>query len=161
MRFLVLIILNFILVSSCNCDCENEDCRVNIAGKPITVVSNVTGKSGTYISPDSVYNIQQTSALVDLKIVSISPCHEILGFGHTWSEFNSTPTLDFSSYVDYGEINKDNFTSNYIITSLLRDLSPNTNYYVRSWLAVDVSYQDCSVERIIFYSDDVKKFKTL
>ncbi|MCC6448847.1 MAG: hypothetical protein IT215_09220 [Chitinophagaceae bacterium] len=161
--FILITLFWLIIFYSCDCECENEDCRVDVNNQTIQVVSNVQGRRGTYISPDSILNITRTGAIVTLKIFSISPCHNIIGYGHIWS---TSPNATFESlirdfnYKDYGEIDKSIFDKNLSIGSYMTNLLPNTVYYVKSWIVIDVTHLDCSIERQIIYNNEIK-FRTL
>lgn len=155
-----LLFIGALILSSCECECKMDECRINALGKPITIYSNVSGGQGTHITPDTIWKVLNTSATVNLTIKRIGRCHKVLGFGHVWSR-QEVPLLDFDKFTDFGSINAEDFKEDIKIGSILMDLTPKTNYYVRSWVAVDVSNVDCTVERTVYYNDVILKFTTL
>lgn len=142
---------------SCEDECDYPECSISLTGTPIVVSANVSGGSGTHITPDVIdsTSITTESATVTFKVKRIGKCHVVLGHGHVWSSSNSVPTLGNDNYSDY----ENNVNFNDEISTVIRDLTPNTRYWVRSWIAIEI--QDCSRQRVVFYNDKSTEFTTL
>lgn len=156
----LLLIIPFVIMASCKeeSDCVVPECGSSISsGTSISVTKNVSGGEGTQISPDSIdaASITSTSAVVKNQIKKIGQCHEVIGYGHTWSSKNASPRIGVDWFVDY----QNNVNFNDEVATLMSDLTPGTKYWVRSWIAIEK--QNCDRERIVFYNDDISEFTTL
>lgn len=158
-RNLILLLLITIFLFSCPKEkCNLPDCRIRLgSGSAIVVTENVSGGQGTQITPDEIdqASITARSATVKFTVLRIGGCHKVLGHGHTWSSDNATPKIGIDNFVDY----EDGVNFNDEIKTVLRNLQPNTRYWVRSWIAIEE--KSCGRERIIFYNDKSLEFKTL
>lgn len=149
-----------LLVASCkdDNDCDVPECSVNLSdGAVVTVTSGVSGGQGTQITPDVIDSgsITETSAVVRYTVLKIGRCHQVIGYGHTWSSTHATPRVGVDEFVDYeGGVN-----FNDEVVTVMNQLQPQTQYWVRSWIAIEA--QDCTRERIIFYNDNISEFTTL
>ena len=156
----VLFIISVVINASCKekSDCVVPECGASISnGTSISVTKGVSGGGGTQISPDSIdaASITSTSAVVKNQIKKIGQCHEVIGYGHTWSSANASPRIGVDWFVDY----QNNVNFNDEVVTLMSDLTPDTKYFVRSWIAIEK--QNCDRERIVFYNDDISEFTTL
>lgn len=148
---------------SCNKDkdsCELPVCttRVQNGNKlAVSVIDNVSGGEGTQITPDiiDVSSITSNAAVVKFTVLKIGGCHRVLGYGHTWSSTSATPRIGVNNFIDY----EDNVNFNDEVATIMRNLFPNTKYWVRSWIAIEK--QDCTKERVLFYNDSISEFTTL
>ncbi|MEM7104959.1 MAG: hypothetical protein AAF502_17615 [Bacteroidota bacterium] len=161
MNFLKIIFIIGLLSFSTACkknDCVIPECRITLGnGSAVTVTNNVSGGQGTQITPDIIdpSSITSSSATIKFNVHRIGVCHVVIGYGHTWSSTNGTPRIGTDDFSDYGS--NVNFGDE-VLTSM-NNLTSNTKYWVRSWIAIEV--QDCTIERIIYYNDDVSDFTTL
>lgn len=163
-RFIKLISFSIYLllltIISCNKEegCELPNCKVKISnGSELEVTENVSGEDGTHITANIIdeSNITNNSASVKFTVLRIGGCHKVIGYGHTWSATNATPRIGIDYFVDYEE----NINFNDEVATIMRNLLPNTKYWVRSWIVVEI--QDCSEKRITYYSDTISTFRTL
>ena len=147
-----------IFSSSCSWDCDFEPCE-GVTVSSITVVSpsDYSGGNGTLITADTLdlSSITENSATIEFTIKKVATCHKVVGYGHTWSSTSATPRLGVDHFSDYGEV----VTVNNKAKTFMTDLTSDTQYFVRSWIALEK--QDCVRERIIYYSNDITSFKTL
>lgn len=152
---LLLILLN---PACCEEECDVPECNISLAdGAVVTVTSNVSGGGGTQITPDSIdqASVTDQSAVVSNKVLRIGQCHQVLGYGHTWSSTSATPRIGIDEFSDY----EDNINFNDEVATIMSGLSSGTTYWVRSWVSIE--YQNCTRERIIFYNDNISQFTTL
>lgn len=152
-------LLTILILYSCKKgnDCDVPECNVNLGGSGIvTVTSNVSGGQGTQITPDIIdlSSITQSSAIVKFKVLKIGKCHKVIGYGHTWSSTNGTPTIGTDNFIDY----EDNVNFNDEVVTLITNLESNKTYWLRAWIAIEV--QNCTQERIVYYNDTVSSFTT-
>ncbi len=151
--------LSFLFITCCDDDdCVVPECNTSLGnGSVVTVTSNVSGGQGTQITPDIIdpTDITDQSAVVKFTVLKIGKCHEVVGYGHTWSSSNATPRVGNDEFVDY----ENNINFNDEVVSIINGLSSNTTYWVRSWIAIEK--QDCTRERVIFYNDNISEFTTL
>ncbi len=107
--------------------------------------------------PDSLLRKKSDLALISGEIYNISPNYQVLDYGHVWSEekdgiIDSTPSIEEGAlHFSYGESN-----DNYKFTSELQNLSPLTDYYVRSYVKI----LDQSRKSIYAYNPVTLHFKT-
>lgn len=152
-------LLFVLLFSFCrNSDCDVTKCKLSLGGEAaVTVTSNVSGGKGTQITPDIIINssITESSAVVKFSVVRIGSCHEVVGYGHTWSSSSATPRIGLDEFIDY-EVDV-NFNDE--IITIMNGLTPNTKYWTRSWIAIEI--HDCERKRIIYYNDKISEFTTL
>lgn len=152
--------LPLLLFTSCNKDdgCEVAECSISLGnGSAVTVTNNVSGGQGTQITPDIIdaSSITSQSAVVKFTVLKIGRCHEVVGYGHTWSSISATPRIGIDNFIDY----ENNINFNDEVVTIMNGLLPNTKYWVRSWVAIEA--QDCTRERVIFYNDNISEFTTL
>lgn len=158
--FGALLIFAFLLLTSCSKDddCDVAECSISLGnGSVVTVTSNVSGGEGTQITPDIIdpSSITDQSAVVKFTVLKIGRCHEVVGYGHTWSAVRGTPRIGIDNFVDY----ENNINFNDEVVTIMNGLLPETRYWVRSWIAIEK--QDCTQERVIFYNDNISEFTTL
>ena len=155
----LMFVFSFLFLTSCNNDdCVIPECRTNLDNNTIVVVTgDVSGGEGTQITPDIIDSLSITnqSAVVKFSVLKLGRCHKVLGYGHTWSSNSGTPIIGSDNFVDY----ENNINFNDEVVTLMNGLSPQTKYWVRSWIAIEK--QDCGLERIIFYNDKISEFTTL
>lgn len=143
---------------SCDEECEFSECGTSLAnGAVITVSSNVSGGEGTQITPDIIdtSSITTESATVKFSIKKIGSCHTVIGYGHTWSSIHATPRTGTDTFSDY----ENNVNFNDEVTTVMRNLTSNTTYWVRSWIAIEGQACDTR-KRVVFYNDKVSEFRT-
>ncbi|MEM1123965.1 MAG: hypothetical protein AAGJ18_26240 [Bacteroidota bacterium] len=155
--FFSLLFFTTIACSKDSEECNPATCKVRIGnGESVSAIKNVSGGEGTHITADVINqsDITERSALVEFKVLRIGGCHQVIGYGHTWSAINATPKIGIDYFTDYG----DNINFNDEVATLMTNLRPNTKYWVRSWIAVEKL--DCTQERVIFYNDTISAFTT-
>lgn len=149
---------SFFLILFCACKTEppQSTCRVNVANSSITISTNVSGGEGTHISPDIIdeSSIQQESAEISFIVHRIGQCHEVVSYGHVWSDEFATPTVLNSDQSSYGS--QVNFGDE--VRTLMDFLYPNTKYFVRAYITI-IGLED-GVEKTL-YNDQISSFTTL
>lgn len=153
--------LLFVLLYSASCnpdsDCLVPECEKSVVTS-ITVVSpdDNSGGDGTLITADLLdsSSITANSATIEFTIKKVGQCHKVIGFGHTWSSTNGTPRIDIDNFSDYGEV----VTINNKAKTYMNNLSPGTDYFVRNWIAIEKI--DCTIERKIYYGNNIITFRT-
>jgi hypothetical protein len=152
-KIVLIIMLGAVLNYSCD-ECEVKECKTTISGRQVTVTANVSGGGGTQITPDSISEVTSQSAKIAYVILREGACHKIIGYGHVSSATDATPTLENSTFSDYG----DNVNFNDQVKTTMNGLLPATRYFVRSWVAIEIS--DCDKTREIMYNDAISEFTT-
>lgn len=152
-KIVFIVLLSALFNYSCN-KCEVKECNSSVSGRQVTVTANVSGGGGTQITPDSISEVTSQSAKVSYVVLREGGCHKILGYGHVWSAVDATPTLENGSFSDYG----DNVNFNDQVKTSIIGLLPATKYYVRSWVAIEIS--DCDRNREVMYNDRISEFTT-
>ncbi len=158
---LLLLLLGFLIIlPACptTTDPEEESCKVNVANSTITVSSNsdVSGEEGTHITPDIILSSSITSneAEVGFTVHKVGNCHEIIDYGHVWSNEFATPTVENASQSNFGS----NVNFHDEVKTLMTDLIGNRKYYVRAY--VKVIDLDQGNEKVL-YNDIISSFTTL
>ena len=139
-------------------DCEVPDCRVNLSGRQFEILEeSLSGGSGTQFTPDRVVpgSITNSSAQIEFTVKQIGGCHDVVGYGHVWSAVNANPLVGRDIWTDYGT----NVNFNDVVRTNMLLLAPNTTYFVRSWVTIEI--QDCEARRETYYNDMVTEITTL
>lgn len=121
--FLINIIFIFLFFSSCN----KDELKWNLVRKNPYDGNEITTtilNDGNELSTATLDDITDTTCDISGEIISIS--NIINSYGHCWS-INPTPTVNDST-TNLGTIN-----SIGVFSSKLKNLTPNTTYYVRSY----------------------------
>lgn len=149
------------LLSSCSLfnnsdDDDVESCAVNVSNTSIVVTDNVSGEEGTQITPDEIItsSITTNSAEVSFRVLKVGSCHEIIDYGHTWSNNIATPTVEVAEKSSYGS----NVNFGDEVRTVMNDLTPNQLYYVRGYVTIRSLNGENQVKTL--YNDNISTFMT-